>query len=256
VEFRYNDILKLPERCLLNSRLTKSFFLKNFDLSTAEKKLVNTTINSMLWLGNIKPSNSNIQPVKNDNYVYSEIQVMVCTLPNNQLENYSNKCIDLFQKHIPYQMLVIVEDELEFIINTCDKRINQNNKSLRTIEGYFTTSIISKLYKNELIASFYNALTFSMLDKTNLETTYKGLIQAVVQYKASIYTGGFKNRTRKRTEKDMTNLLAIETIEKEIVSLINQLKKESQLNSKVTLNVVIQKKREDIKNIKNKLSTT
>jgi hypothetical protein len=256
VGFKYNDILQLPERCLLNRKLTKAFFLKNFDLSTAEKKLLNSTIQGMEWLANIKPSNANILAIKNEDYVYDEIQVMVCTITNNQLDNSSKKCIELFQKYIPYQMLVVVEDEVEFIINACDKRINQNDKSLRAIEGYFTTSTISKLYKNELATSFYNALEFQKLDKTNLETTYKGFIQAVVQYQAASLTGTFQKRTQTRTEEDMANLLAIEAVEKEIVSLIGQLKKESQLNSKVTLNVLIQKKREDIKNIKNKLSTT
>jgi hypothetical protein len=253
LSFRYNDILQLPERCLLNRKLTKSFFLKNFDLSTVEKKLLNSTIQGMEWLANIKPSNANILAIKNENYIYDELQVMVCKLANNQMETSAKRCIELFQKYIPYQMLVIIEDEVAFIMNTCDKRINQNDKSLRTIEGYFTTLPISKLYKNELSSSFYKALEFSKLDKTNLETTYKGFIQAVVQYQAASLTGTFKNRTQKRTEEDMADLLAIEAVEKEIVSLISQLKKESQLNGKVALNIAIQKKRKDIKNIKNKL---
>ena len=253
--FRYNDILQLPERCLLDRKLTKAFFLKNFKLSAAEKKLLNTGIQSMEWLASIKPSNANIQVLKNENYVYDELQVMVCTLPNNQMEASSKRCIELFQKYIPYQMLVIVEDEVSFIMNTCDKRVNQNDKSLRTIEGYFTTLPISKLYKNELSSSFYKALEFSKLDKTNLETTYKGFVKAVVQYQAASLTGSFHNRTQKRTEEDMAFLLAIEAVEKEIVSLKSQLKKESQLNSKVTLNVAIQKKREDIKKIKSKLNS-
>ena len=253
--FRYNDILQLPEGCLLNRKLTKAFFLKNFDLSTAEKKLLNTVIQGMEWLASIKPSNANIQVLKNENYVFDEIQIMLCTLPNNQMETMAKRCIELFQKYIPYQMLVIVEDEVAFIINTCDKRVNQNINSLRTIEGYFTTVPISKLYKSALVSSFYKALEFSLLDKTNLETTYKGFVQAVVQYQAASLTGSFHNRTQKRTEEDMADLLAIETIEKEAVNLISQLKKESQLNKKITLNIAIQKKRESITNIKNKLKT-
>ena len=255
MSFRYNDILQLPERCLLNRKLTKAFFLKNFNLSAAEKKLLNTSIQSMEWLANIKPSNANIQVLKNENYVYDELQVMVCRVANDQMETSAKRCIEMFQKYIPYQMLVIIEDEVSFIINTCDKRINQNDKSLRTIEGYFTTLPISKLYKNELSSSFYKALEFSKLDKTNLETTYKGFVKAVVQYQAASLTGIFQNRTQKRTEEDMAFLLDIEAVEKEIVSLKSQLNKESQLNNKVTLNVAIQKKREDIKNIKSKLNS-
>jgi hypothetical protein len=45
------------------------------------------------------------------------------------------------------------------------------------------------------------------------------------------------------------------TIEKEVIRLTNQLKKETQMSSKVSLNIEIQKQRNEIENIKNKLST-
>jgi hypothetical protein len=45
------------------------------------------------------------------------------------------------------------------------------------------------------------------------------------------------------------------TIEKEVIRLTNQLKKETQMSSKVSLNMEIQKLRNEIEIIKNKLST-
>lgn len=254
MNFPYNEIFHLPERCILNKRLTKAFFLKNFVLSAAEKKLLNSTIQSMEWMASIKTSNANISAVKNEEYVYEEIQVMICSLPNNQLEINGKKCIELFQKYIPYQMIVIVEDENDFIINTCDKRVNQNDKSKRTIENYFTTSSLSKLYKNDLTTPFYEALMFQEIDKTNMQTTYKSYIQAVAQFQAASITGKYSRRTQKRTEEDMANILAIENIEKEISSFTSQIKKESQLNKRVELNMSIQKKRQEIEVIKNKLT--
>ena len=44
-------------------------------------------------------------------------------------------------------------------------------------------------------------------------------------------------------------------IEKEVIRLTNQLKKETQMSSKVSLNMEIQKQRNEIEIIKNKLST-
>jgi hypothetical protein len=44
------------------------------------------------------------------------------------------------------------------------------------------------------------------------------------------------------------------TIEKEVIRLTNQLKKETQMSSKVSLNMEIQKQRNEIEIIKNKLS--
>jgi hypothetical protein len=253
--FPYNDILQLPERCLVNKRITKAFFLKNFRLSAAEKKLINTTINSMNWLASIRPTNANIQMVKTEDQLLEEVQVISCSVSNNQLDSNGTKCIEFIQKHIPYEVLLIVEDDTHFILNVCNKRVNQNDTNKRIVEDYFTTETISKLYKNELSTSFFEAIPFKDLDKSSLETVYKNYTQAIIQYQAASITGNFNKRTQKRTEQDMANLLAIEGIEKEIISISSQLKKERQLNNRVTLNVAIQKKRQEIEKIKNLLTT-
>jgi hypothetical protein len=255
LSFPYNNIFNIPEKAILNRKLTKSFFLKNFSLSASEKKVLNNTILSMQWLASLKATNVNIPSIKTEEYVYEEIQVFVCTLPIGMLDAYSTKCIELFQKFIPYQMLVINEDENEFVVNVCDKRINQNDKSKRTVEKYITSQKISKLYKNEVTDQFFKSLDFSILDKTNLETTYKSYIKALIQLQTANITGNFVSRPQKRTEEDMNNLMAIGKLETEIISLANQIKKESQLNNKVALNIKIQGKRKEIEQLKNKLNT-
>jgi hypothetical protein len=254
LSFHYNNILNIPDRAIFNKKLTKAFFLKNFSLTAAEKKLLNNTIQSMQWLASLKASNVNIPIVKNDEYIYQEIQVFVCTLPNNQLEVNSIRCIELFQKHIPYQILVIIEDDNEFVINVCDKRINQNDKSKRTIERYFITDALSKLYKNDLSDAFYKALDFGNLDKTNLELLYKSYIQAVVQFQAASITGKYQKRTNARTQEDMEHLELIEKLERDITSLSSQIKKESQLNEKVQLNIKIKNNRDKILELKKLLN--
>ena len=255
MSFLYNNIFNIPERSILDKKLTKAFFLKNFDLSATEKKLLNNSIQSMDWMASIKPIIANIPAVKNDNYAYEEIQIIVCTITDNKLTELADKCIVLLQKYIPYQLIVIVEDTTHFVINACDKRINLNDSSKRTIDNYNTTTAFSKLYKNEIITSFFDALDFSILDKTNLETTYKSYIQAIVQFQTASITGSFNKRSHSRTEEDMMLLANIETIEKEVVRLSNQIKKETQLNNRVSLNIEIQNQRKEIEKIKNKLGT-
>lgn len=252
--FPYNDILQLPERCLVNKRITKAFYLRNFRLASAEKKLLNTTINNINWLASIKPTNANIPMVKKEDQLFEEIQVISCNVSNNQLDSNVKKYIEFIQKYIPYEVLLIIEDNSHFILNVCNKRVNQNDTNKRIIEDYFTSPSLSKLYKNKLSTSFYKALAFNGLDKTNLESVYKNYTQAIIQYKAASITGNYNKRTQKRTEQDMANLLAIENIEKEIISISSQLKKERQLNNRITLNVAIQKKRQEIENIKNLLN--
>jgi hypothetical protein len=229
--------------------------LKNFELSSTEKKVLNNTIQSMDWMASIKPSNSNIPEYKDENYVFEEVQFMLCTLNENTLSANSDKCISLFQKYIPYQIVLIVEDDHGFILNTCDKRINLNDKSKRTIERQISTPVISKLYKNEMTSSFLDSLDFITRDKISLQRLYKGYINSIIQLQSSLVTGSFNIRTGTRTEEDLNLLESMNTIEKEVIRLTNQLKKETQMSSKVSLNMEIQKQRNEIENIKNKLST-
>ena len=250
----YPNILNLPDRSLLQKKLTKAFFLKNFDLSASEKKVLNSTIVQMEWLASLKPTNCNVPAVVNEVISYEEIQIMICEVDNANLETQANSCFQLFQKFIPYNMLVILESETGFILNACEKRINQNDKSKRTIENQYSTGTISKLFKNEVKQAFFNALDFSQLNKTNLEVLYQGYCNAIVQYNTSIITGLFQTKSNNRTQKDLESLNKMEELEKEISKLANQVKAEKLQSQKVTLNIAIHQKRKQIESIKNQLS--
>ncbi|MCL5246847.1 DUF4391 domain-containing protein [Cellulophaga sp. 20_2_10] len=252
---QFNSIFKIPDRSLVAQRLTKAFFLRNFSLSTAEKKLLNNTIVAMEILGQVNLEKTNIPVVVTETDSYENILIITCSINNNQLEKYTDSCTQFIQKYIAHQVVLVIEDGDDFVINVAEKRINQVDNNKLVVDQQFNTSVISKLYKNEQTEAFFKALDFNTLDKTNLETTYKSYLQAVVQYQVANSTGSFNKRSQKRTEEDMANLLAIENIEVEITSLKSQLSKEKQLNNKVALNVAIQKKRQHIQRIKHQLTT-
>lgn len=249
----YNKIFNIPSRSLNEVKITKAFFLSSFDLTTTDKNVLNYEIQSMQWLASIKPTNANISAEVNDMYNYEEIQVMVCTLKGLGLQQFGDKCVQLFQKYIPYPILLIIEDEDNFMINTCDKRINQNDTNKRTIEKHISTPILTKLYKDDLVSTLFDGLNFTALDKTNLETVYKSYIKAIVNYQTALVTGATLVRNHTRTEDDMQMLEQINKLEKEVIRLTNQIKKESQFNTKLNMNIEIQKHRKEIESIKNKL---
>lgn len=254
MSFNYNKILNIPDRAIVSKKISKAFFFRNFELSSADKKILNEIV-SMEWLACIKPSNSNIAVVQNELYIFEEIQVMTCTLSGTILKGSIDKVTNLFQKHIPYPIVLVIENADEFVINVCDKKINQNDKSKRTIEAFINSPNVSKLYKNELVDAFFKALDFTILDKNNLETTYKSYTSAIVQFQTAMVTGTFNKRSATRTEDDLKHLETIQKIEKEILTLSNQIKKESQLNTRVSLNIEIQKKRSQIEHLKTLLNT-
>jgi hypothetical protein len=250
MSYKYNDIFQIPERSLVQQRLTKAFFLRLVGLTSVEKRLLNTDIENMEIIGQLIPDKSNIPSVVNETDSFEQVLMIVCTVANNELDKLAERCIQFVQKYISHQLILVVEDSFHFIVNAAEKRINQVDKTKLTIERYFTTGTLSKLYKNEPTYAFIEALDFKNLDKTNLELFYKSYIQAIVQFKAATITGTYHKRSNARTILDMQQLEQIDHLERDIILLASQIKKESQLNEKVQLNIKIQERRNEIKDIK------
>lgn len=250
----YNKIFRVPERCLLQKRLTKAFFLKNFELSSAEKKVL-SSIDSMEWMASIKPTTSNINPVVNDEYAFEEVQIIICSFGVNEATNLFPKAASLIQKYIPYHLILVVEDPNNYVVNICEKRINQNDRSKRTISKEITSPLLNKLFAREADQAFLRALSYIELDKANMQRLYKAYLNAVIQFKAAKLTGSFVDSPERKPDEDLKRLLEIEALEQEIAALRNQIKKEKQLNRKVPLNIEIQTKKKEIEDLKTQLAS-
>lgn len=250
MEIEYNDIFNFPSRTLLNKRLTKVFFSKNFDLINIEKKTLQNEVIKMEWVSSLKPSNINIPKFETETHLIEEIQFMTCTISN--LDKHGKVIVDLFQKYIPYQIVLIIEDHENWMLNLTNKRINLNDKSKRSIEKSFTTNLIKKT-EMETVKGFMKTLSFDRVDRTNLSTVYQSYINSVIQLKSSEITGVFTEQNSKKNKRDIESIEGVEKLQMEINTLKNQLNNEKQLNNRVFLNMEIQKRKKEIKSLKIKL---
>ena len=246
-----NRILQLPERCLLNKKITKAFFKRNFDLTSAERSLLDdyNIIEAINWVGSLSPINSNIITYRDEQFIYEEVQVITVQTTDNDFERNKQKIAELIQKYIPYPIILCIYNDQAFVFNTCDKKINQNDSSRRTIDKrYFTEDILQNdASKNH--QDFLNSLSFTNLDKTNLQTFYNAYTQRIISLQVAKLNGVFLPRTQSRTQEDLLRLEKIEELKKEIIGLQNQAKKETQLNQRVQLNVTINDKRKEIERL-------
>jgi hypothetical protein len=247
-----NTILQIPERCLVNKKITKAFFKRNFDLTSTEKTLLDdvNAISGIDWLASVSPSNSNINPYKDEQYLFEEVQVIVAHTSGSDFEINHQRIAELIQKYIPYPILLCIRKDGTFVLNACDKKINQNDSNRRIVEKKYTTEPINKQEATERQQSFLSSLAFSELDKTNLKTYYDSYIQRMIALQTAELSGVFTPRTKERTQSDIETLEKIESLQKEIQVLQNQAKKESQLNKRILLNTEIQDKRKLIEQLK------
>mgnify|MGYP000913925238 FL=1 len=250
-----NQILQLPERCLVNKKITKAFFKRNFDLTLTERKLLDDSaiIIQIDWIASLKPNQINIEGFNNNQTVFEEVQVISVSTDSIEFDKNKSKIIDLIQKYIPYHVFLCVYSSKEFVINICEKRINLNDSNRRTIEKSLVTENILINNETDIQKTFLKDLSFENIDKHDLKSLYDSFSKSIVALQASNINGEFINRPIEQSKQDLERLERIKKLENEILQLQNQAKKESQLHTQVKINSEVQFRRKEIELIKEKL---
>lgn len=245
-----SDILQLPNRCLLNKKITKAFFKRNFDLTIVERLLLDKQITGIEWLASLSVENINVPSYLNENICYEELQIITVDYFGGNFETDHLKVAELIHKHIPYEILLCVFNEEQMVWSTFGKRINQKDTNKRIIDKRHFTEIIPLQDSTALQNDFLNSLAFSGLRKTNLYELYNSYTERIFALQASNLNSTFTVRTQSRTQQDMLLLEKIARLQQEIESLSNTAKKETQLNKQVNLNLQIQNKRSEMAQLK------
>lgn len=242
------DILNLPTDCLANQSLTKAFFKRNFDLLTPDNRLLDDPemIVKMDIVATIKPENANIAPFNSHLATYEEILVLTIQTTPDNLAKQNQTIAHFIQKFIPYHLLLCMFTDDEFVLNTCDKHINQNDKNKRTLSKAYYTEHLRFSGPTKEQEAFMKSLNFNQLDKTNLKTLYDDYTCRMIALQTTQITGHFTVQRPERSKKEVECLERIEQLKAEIITLQNQAKKETQLNRQVELNTSVQTKRKEI----------
>ena len=133
---------------------------------------------------------------------------------------------------IPYPMLLIfmLEDKRQLYV--AHQRINQNDSSKNTIEEFIATEWL------ESDSALYAKLDIKQMRFTNFYALYSDIVDAISIYNLSTVMTADDNITGIEARELSAQ---IEDIEQEITSLRAKLKKESQFNRKMELNIEIKR---------------
>ena len=141
---------------------------------------------------------------------------------------------------IPYPMVLIFKLEAKRKLYVAHQRTNQNDSSKNTIEEFIATDWL------ESDSALFAKLDIKQMRFTNFYALYSDIVDAISIYNLSAIMPMDENITGAEARRLSAK---IEDIEQEIVSLRSKLKKESQFNRKMELNIEIKK----LERSKNKL---
>ncbi|NRY63837.1 DUF4391 domain-containing protein [Clostridium beijerinckii] len=249
----FEEYLVLPKSCIINARMPKKAFTDNpeFDLRKEEKSIIKEYIENIYLQYSLKPQLINI-PKYEDEYIrYEEIEIIKIKITEQGKEN---KICDLIQKYIQYPMLIIIEFNELVKINAAIKKINKVEREKLSIEEMIYTDWINlnELTKKE--KDFLRTLSINNVKTNNLFTVYEDFTNNVNSFNISKYKDVFEVKSVEDTINDIELLEKIKTIESEITTLRNNIKKESNIGAKVELNVKIKELQKKIEEIKNRLN--
>ncbi len=194
-------------------------------------------INKIVWLYCLKPETINIPAYKDEVREYPEIEVIEVILNK---EYGLNRIAEIIMRTIPYPMLLIfkLEDKIRFYM--AQQRTSQSDSSKNTIEEFISTDWLS----ND--SALFAKLDIKQMRFTNFYTLYSDIVDAISIYNLSAIMPTDDTITGAEARELSVK---IEDIEQRIANLRSKLKKESQFNCKMELNIEIKR----LEQSKNKL---
>lgn len=221
--------LNIPDNCFIGNTIYKKLFYENADLSTNDKSLFTDTINRVTWLYCLKPETINISAYKDEVREYPEVEVIEVLLH----KDYKLKRIaEIIMRSIPYPMVLIFRLEGKVKFYVAHQRTNQSDSSKNTIEEFISTDWL------ESDGALFDKLDIKQMRFTNFYALYSDIVDTISIYNLSTIIPTDDNITGAEARELSAQ---IEDIEQEITSLRAKLKKETQFNRKMELNIEIKR---------------
>lgn len=256
--------LNLPDTTQLNSRIYKKTLLDSVDLSSADKKVINEDIDTLIWRNTLKPETINIPKLESNELDYPEIAIIQVALKESNPSEKQNsdrriqRLVELIQRAIPYPLLLVITINNRLWLSLANKRQSLADHQKLTVESFFNSHWIDGDRLLPIERDFLNTLKIDQLDWGNYYRFYQGLVNRLVALQAARHTGQFQlesphperaNENSGTPSGRQSVLREIEQLEEEYNRLRGTLKKESQFNRRLTLNMQIKQCQQQIQRL-------
>jgi hypothetical protein len=229
--------MKIPSSCYVGNTLFKKLFYENASMNAKDKDIFKDHIKKITWEYSFKPNTINIQPYKDDEREYEEVALIAVDLEE---DSKYKRIAAIIQKTVPYPLILVMKYDNRVIVNVAHKRINKNDEMKDTVEELIFTEWIDSEHLEEREISFIESIELNSLSYSNFYRFYCDFVDRINKYNASQYS---EEIYAKDMESGQLKLITdeIEEIEKQILSLRSNLKKEKHFNKKMKLNIEIKK---------------
>ncbi len=215
----------IDKKCQTNTFFPKKDLIAGAANSSSDKALITQEISKITITHQMHPGNTNINGYKDDIREYPHIVFMTVLIKQPKK---SKQIAELILRSIPYPLVITFECDDKYQIWTAHQRTNKNDADKNTLE---------EIISSEWLDMDENILDVSKMNMTNFYILYCDIVDAIsVVNVRKIVSNEDLSGEEARDIINKTNAL-----DTQINALRAKLKKETQFNNKVALNIQIKK---------------
>lgn len=253
--FRFFEQIGLKDRLpAVKKKLDKKMFYDYADVNKKEKNVITKYVERMELSFLLTPSTINIQAFINEEYHYEGVMFVTVKLRDEVTEKHVRVLEEVIHGALPNPVVITFTFKDEICVSSCMKRLNKVNKNNVVLETIHRTNWFSEndnANNNTFVDNFIQSIMLSNLSFTTFFNFYKDIDLAVKAFQNAEIIGAYKVlKDDKERQQQEAVISQIKDIEQEINQLKAAIKKETQFNKKVELNMKVQQLKKELDNIK------
>lgn len=227
------ELLTIPDECKVNDIIAKDVIFSEGGLKSSDKKIFTNYIKQIRWLYSLNKKNMGIDSYKDEVKDYLEVEIINIVLKEDKK---LNRIADIVMRVIPYPMILIFEfrGKIQLFVSHQSESLVDSSKI--TLDEIISTDWILLDDMDKIDEILFENLKLDKLNYSNFYKFYDSIVQKIIKYNGSKSVGCDINLSVeeiKRINDEITSL------ENEIKTKKAAIKKETQFNRKVELNIEV-----------------
>jgi hypothetical protein len=213
----------------------KKLLIENGAPTAADKRLIESGIESLIWCAALKPITVGIPEFADEQREYVEITVARLDLRDHA---HAGRLIELTHRAIQYPLILVTTHITGVTVSLCHIRWSQAELGKTVLDGELITAALDDILDPAILGSFASSLALANQPRSSMLTLYQGWFDSTIALLAAGQTGIYRrSESRDEAEDRMGAVRECRAIYSEMLTLRSAAKKERQMAKQVDMNL-------------------
>lgn len=224
--------LALPTATAINKRVPKTVFNEQADLSTADKRLLDSGLDRLDWRATLRPASVGLSAYADELRAYPQIVVMSARLRPGAA---GDRLTTVIHRAIAHPLLLLCETQDDVVLSVGLKRHHEREEGRVVVERIAATPLMTAP-ASPIAEAFRHSLNLAGVAARDLWALHLGWAERIEAYAAAQITGAFRlPLDEAEAEARRASLVGHEAETRTIAALRKRAQAEKQLNRRIDL---------------------